>query len=402
MQAGLILLCLAYVLSQFFRAFLAVLTNVLDTDIGAQPDDLAFASGLWFLSFAAMQIPVGWLLDQTGPRRTASVLLLLGGGGGAAVFALATSPFHIAVAMLLIGIGCSPVLMASYYIFAREYPPARFATLAALMLGIGSLGNLVASYPTALAVDLMGWRATLGGLAAISACVAAGIWISVKDPEKAETQEKGSLFDLLKQPALWTIIPLMFVSYAPSASLRGLWAGPYLRDVFGQDTAQIGQATLVIGVAMIIGTFAYGPLDRVLGTRKWVIFGGNVLSLAALGLLGLWIDSGIWTVVILMAAVGFFRSHLPRDHGAWPRVLSAASGGPGRDPAEPVWHRRRRDHAICDRAHSHRHRRYFTNSALCRHLRLFRGLDSVRHCRVPVQPGQCRVTQPSRPVRRCR
>ena len=103
----------------------------------------------------------------------------------------------------------------------------------------------------------------------------------------------------------------MFVSYAPSASLRGLWAGPYLRDVFGQDTAQIGQATLVIGVAMIIGTFAYGPLDRVLGTRKWVIFGGNVLSLAALGLLGLWIDSGIWTVVILMAAVGFFGASFP-------------------------------------------------------------------------------------------
>ena len=311
MQAGLILLCLAYVLSQFFRAFLAVLTNVLDSDIGARPDDLAFASGLWFLSFAAMQIPVGWLLDKTGPRRTASVLLLLGGGGGADVFALATSPFHIAVAMLLIGIGCSPVLMASYYIFAREYPPARFATLAALMLGIGSLGNLVASYPTALAVDLVGWRATLGGLAGVSACVAVGIWITVTDPKKAESQEKGSLFDLLKQPALWTIVPLMFVSYAPSASLRGLWAGPYLRDVFGQDTAQIGQATLVIGVAMIIGTFAYGPLDRVLGTRKWVIFGGNVLSLTALGLLVLWIDSNIWTVVILMAAVGFFGASFP-------------------------------------------------------------------------------------------
>jgi hypothetical protein len=29
MQAGLIMLCLAYVLSQFFRAFLGVLTTVL-------------------------------------------------------------------------------------------------------------------------------------------------------------------------------------------------------------------------------------------------------------------------------------------------------------------------------------------------------------------------------------
>ncbi len=82
MKAGLIVLCLAYVLSQFFRAFLAVLAAPLARDIGAAPDDLAFASGLWFLAFAAMQIPVGWALDRIGPRRTAAVLLVIGGGGG--------------------------------------------------------------------------------------------------------------------------------------------------------------------------------------------------------------------------------------------------------------------------------------------------------------------------------
>ncbi|MCU9836440.1 MFS transporter [Ruegeria sp. WL0004] len=311
MQAGLFILCLAYVLSQFFRAFLAVLTADLARDIGAQPDDLAFASGLWFLTFAAMQIPVGWALDRIGPRRTAAALLLVGGGGGAALFAAATAPLHISAAMVMIGIGCSPVLMASYFIFAREYPPARFATLAALMLGVGSVGNLVASYPTALAVELMGWRATLAGLAAISAAVAAGIWLSVRDPETVQHDSKGSLLDLLKQPLLWTILPLMLVAYAPAAALRGLWAGPYLRDVFGLDTGQIGQATLIMGAAMIAGTFAYGPLDRILRTRKWVIFGGNLGGVLALVLLVLWIDLGVWSSVALLAAIGFLGASFP-------------------------------------------------------------------------------------------
>ena len=97
-----------------------------------------------------MQIPVGWALDKVGPRRTASVLLLIGGGGGAAVFALASAPVHISIAMLLIGVGCSPVLMASYYIFARTYPAAVFATLAAVILGVGSVGNLASALPTTL------------------------------------------------------------------------------------------------------------------------------------------------------------------------------------------------------------------------------------------------------------
>ena len=119
MRPDLILLTFAYVLSQFYRAFLAVLTEVLETDIGAGAEALATASGFWFLAFAAMQLPVGWALDRVGPRRTVSLLLLIGGAGGAAMFALATTPVHVSIAMLLLGVGCSPVLMASYYIFAR-------------------------------------------------------------------------------------------------------------------------------------------------------------------------------------------------------------------------------------------------------------------------------------------
>ena len=311
MQAGLVILCLAYVLSQFFRTFLAVLSVDLGRDIGATPEHLAFASGLWFVIFALMQIPVGWALDRIGPRVTAASLLLIGGAGGAAIFAVATTPFHISIAMALIGVGCSPVLMASYFIFAHEYPPARFATLAAVMLGVGSVGNLVGSYPTALAVELIGWRATMVGLAVISAATAMGIWLRVDDPGRVETEHRGSVLDLLKEPALWAILPLMLVAYAPSAALRGLWVGPYLSDIFDLNTAQIGQATLVMGIAMIAGTFAYGPLDRLLGTRKWVILGGNSLGVGALILLCFWIDDAVWISVLLLAMIGFLGASFP-------------------------------------------------------------------------------------------
>ncbi len=233
MHIGLILLALAYVLSQFYRAFLAVLSKILEQDIGATPDDLALASGMWFAAFAAAQIPIGAALDSIGPRRTAAGLLLIGGGGGAAVFALATSPLHINIAMTLIGVGCAPVLMASYYIFAREYPPMRFALLASVMVGVGSLGNLVASYPMALSAELLGWRNLLWGLGGLCALVALSIYLWVRDPAKIEGESKGSLAQLFRLRALWFIFPLMGVNYALPGAVRGLWIGPYLTDVFG-------------------------------------------------------------------------------------------------------------------------------------------------------------------------
>jgi MFS family permease len=311
MRPDLILLCFAYVLSQFFRAFLAVLTKALETDIGTTPEDLAFASGIWFIVFAAMQVPVGAALDKIGPRRTAASLLLVGGGGGALLFSVATTPAHVTLAMALIGVGCSPVLMASYYIFATSYPPARFATLAALMLGVGTVGNLVASYPMALATELIGWRLSLVGLAALSSLTAIGLYILIRDPERDAAAQKGSLLDLLKIRALWFIFPIMFVNYMAAAGIRGLWIGPYLSDIFSMTTGQIGTASLVMGLAMIAGTLAYGPADRILKTRKWVVFGGNLVAALALFTLAGALSASVWFSVLLMAAVGFFGASFP-------------------------------------------------------------------------------------------
>jgi MFS family permease len=311
MNAGIALLAFAYVLSQFFRAFLAVLSPFLATDIGATPEDLAFASGLWFITFAAIQPPIGWALDTIGPRRTAAALLLLGGGGGAAVFALATAPLHVAIAMALIGVGCAPVLMASYYIFALDHPPARFAFLAALMVGVGTLGNIVASYPTTLAAETMGWRAALWGLCVLSSLTALGIWIAVRDPVKEVAEQKGSFAEVLRIRALWFIFPLMLVSYAEVGALRGLWIGPYLTEVFHAQPRLIGQATLAMGIAMVIGPMAYSPLDRIFGTRKWVIFVGSCgILLSTFGMIIL-VDTSVTWVIILMCALGLFGSTYP-------------------------------------------------------------------------------------------
>jgi nitrate/nitrite transporter NarK len=119
------------------------------------------------------------------------------------------------------------------------------------------------------------------------------------------------VFDLLKMPIMWAMLPLMFVNYAPAGALRGLWIGPYLRDVFGLDTAQIGQATLVMGVAMIAGTLAYGPMDRMFGTRKWVVFTGNILGAVAILTLVAVIDVNLYLSVALIALVGILGASFP-------------------------------------------------------------------------------------------
>jgi predicted MFS family arabinose efflux permease len=310
MRIGIAALILAYVLSQFYRAFLAVRSPVLKADLGVSAADLASASGWWFLAFAAMQVPIGWALDRSGPRLTAGVLMAVG-AGGALLFALATGAFQIKLAMALIGVGCAPVLMASYFIFARQFSPAVFGTLAGITIGVGSLGNVASSLPLSAAVEAFGWRETVMGLAAITGAVALAILVLVRDPERLGTARDGSLLDLLRIPAIWPILAMMVVCYMPIAGIRGFWVGPYFADVHGADQGGIGQVSLWIGLAMVAGNFAYGPMDRWLGTRKWVIFGGNALTLACMA--GLWWFAAAPAAVAtgLLVAAGFFGASFP-------------------------------------------------------------------------------------------
>ena len=215
--------------------------------------------------------------------------------------------FPVLVAgQVLIGVGCAPVLMAAYYIFARQFPPAVFATLASVTVGIGSLGNIAGSLPLARAVELFGWRETLWAMAAITLAVAALVLVFTRDPVRMTGGAKGSLLDLLRLRALWPVFAMMAVCYLAAGALRGLWVGPYYADVFGADTETVGRATLVMGLAMVAGNFAYGPLDRLFHTRKWVIFWGNVLSALALLALALRPEAGGWITLGLLSAVGFF------------------------------------------------------------------------------------------------
>jgi MFS family permease len=314
MRAGFAFLVLATVLSQFYRAFLAVLSPVLGAELGATAGDLALASGLWFAVFALMQLPVGLGLDRIGPQRTVGWLFALGAGGGAALFAAATSPAMIVTAMCLIGMGCAPVLMSSFYIFARRFSARAFASLAGLLVGVAGVGNIAAAAPMAWAVEAFGWRETTAALAVATVAIGAGMLRFVEDPPREGGTGAcggGSLADLLRIPALWAMAPLLALHYAPAAGVRGLWAGPYLEDVFGLRASGIGLVTLGMAVAMILGNFAYGPADRLFGTRKWVLVGGNGLGAAALLALGLAPGQGVATAAVLLAALGFFGSSFP-------------------------------------------------------------------------------------------
>ncbi|TYO88846.1 MFS transporter [Oceanicella actignis] len=297
----------AYVLSQFFRSFLAVLSPGLTADLGLSAVQLSDAAGAWFMAFALAQFPIGVALDRIGPRRTVGWLMLVGAAGGSLLFASAQSAGALIAAMALIGVGCAPVLMAGMFIFARRHAPARFATLSGLMIGFGSLGNVLGAGPLAHAAEAFGWRGVMLGLAAMAALLAAIALTAIRDPERIAAEGDsalGGVLAVLRMRVLWPLLPLAVFNYASSAGIRGLWAGPYLSEVHGMDAIGIGQAMTWMALGMVAGSVLIGSADRLLGTRKWLNLSANAIGAACVAVLAMGVAPQ--TATALMTAIGFF------------------------------------------------------------------------------------------------
>lgn len=308
-MAGIVALAFAYFLSQFYRSFLAVLTPALEFELGATKADFSQASGAWFVAFALMQFAVGVSLDRFGPRRTSAVMLAIGGGGGALVFGLASSPAMLVIAMTLIGIGCAPVLMASLFIFAKTFKPASFAIATSWFVALGSLGNVFGATPLAAASESFGWRPVILAIAALTLLVALALLAFVRDPARSPDEPAGGVgfggfAELLRLRVLWPIIPLTAINYAPAVGIRGLWAGPYLTDVFGADSLVIGNVTLFMAFAMVAGSFLYGPLDTVFKTRKWIAVAGNTIGVFVVASLVVLPPATVAAVTVLFVLIG--------------------------------------------------------------------------------------------------
>lgn len=55
----------------------------------------------------------------------------------------------------------------------------------------------------------------------------------------------------------------------------------------------------------------YGPLDRIFGTRKWVIVAGSALTLVCIGWLWMFPAASPVVSIAMMSGVGFFGATFP-------------------------------------------------------------------------------------------
>jgi predicted MFS family arabinose efflux permease len=312
-----IALSMAAILSQFYRTSTAVIAADLRRDLQLTPEALGVLTGAFFIAFACSQVPAGMLIDRYGPRSTISMLLLVA-IGGAVAFASAASFEVLVVARVLMGLGCSGIMMGAFIVCSRWFAARNFTLIISVLLAISNAGVLLATAPMASAVDAIGWRGTFWLTGIVTAIAAAMVYLRVRDapPGHAYYQRRREsagemlrgIAEVLTNRQLPFVLAITFVSYGTLVTVLALWGAPYLLDVHKLDRTQAGHVLFVMVLAAIVGNIVYGVLERILNTRKRLILAGGSGSAIMLALLASLPQPGFWTVAVLLTLFSGFTA----------------------------------------------------------------------------------------------
>lgn len=284
------MLAFVTILSQFFRSSLGVIGPEVIRELGLSSGELGLANASFFIALLLAQIPVGLAFDRIGPRLT--VTLLSG-------FAVAGALLHTSVetasglvaSRFLLGLGCAASFMATIVLSTRWYAPSLWSTVLSWTFALSQLGIVLSGTPLAFVASQWGWRSAFVVAAALAALAGLLFWALVRDyppgvarPAAARLDDRplAGLLQVLRTPGLYRVLALQLVAYSSIATVMGLWAGPYLFDVHELSPLARGNVLVAMAFAQTVGTLCYGPLDRLINSRKWLVMGGGSLSVMIL------------------------------------------------------------------------------------------------------------------------
>jgi MFS family permease len=274
---------------------------------------------LQLLVYAALQVPVGLLLDRFGARALVAAGALTM-AAGQVLLALSTSlPLAIA-ARVLVGTGDALTFISVLSVVGAWFPPRRVPVMTQLTGLVGQLGQVLSAVPLAALLQARGWTPAFLSAAGVGVAAGLAVLAVVRDrppgapapPAPASPREvvrglRSSWAEPGTRLGLWTHLGSQFCG-----TVFGLlWGVPYL--VAGQGMTP-AQASGLLALLVVVGIVA-GPLFGEFAARHPLRRSSLVISVIVGHAL-------VWAAVLLV----------PPPAPRWllvVLVVVVATGGPG-------------------------------------------------------------------------
>jgi MFS family permease len=300
---------LGYFISTLLRAITATISPELVNEFNLSAGELGLLGGGYFLGFASVQIPLGYMLDMRGPRKIVSYFLSLT-IVGLLIFALAQNFLTLLVSRIIIGVGVGACLMGPLTAYRIWYQDETQQRANSWMLMVGAIGMLSSSLPVQFFLPIIGWRNIFLLLAFITlVCIILIIIFIPQWTSKGNQKNDDAKLSIVWQNQFFrSVIPMGFFSTGGLFAIQTLWAGPWMTKVSGYTPEESAKGLFLIYFFMLLSFLIWGyfvpKFSKNVNDAIRLLKYGSPLSLLVLGViiyLGPNTESIHWALFIVSA-----------------------------------------------------------------------------------------------------
>ncbi len=305
----IILLSSIYFISQFSRASLGVVIIDVAADLNLNSEQIGRLGGVFFLSFALTQVPLGIILDAFNPVKIIIYMMFII-FTGFFLFGVADNFTLLILARILQGVGCGVCLMGPLVVLTKIVKVKDFSLYSGIVMGLGGLGALFATEPFFYIVSQIGWKLAFNYFSFLILFLIFLLYLFPKE-EKLETKSKTNFnFKAFKKilfnKNFLLMLPMSMFGYASAAFILTLWGGRFLSTVHNYTIGSISLNLMFMALFWTIGSFSYGYIEKKINNKKLIISFSSIMMAFLISLLCISIISSKIFFLILFCFLGFF------------------------------------------------------------------------------------------------
>jgi len=313
---GFVLLYIAFCISYIDRAAISLALAQIGKDFGLQASDLGIIISAFFLGYALMQVPGGWLADRIGSKYVVVGTIVMW-----SLFTVMTSFAWSLLSLVAIrftfGIAEGGFPPASIKAVAELFQKEDRPKMSALLTSSNYAGSMIAPLVMAPLIIWVGWRHAFEVIG-IAGIVFAIIYLPLV-PHKAPVARPAAapktvagwmtpqMRELVKDPIL---LRLLVVWFGLSCVNKGLdsWMPVYLLQQRGLDLKAVG---LLTPIPFVLATFSTAIGGWVMTTffaerEKYLLIGSSALT--GVFLYAMYKSETIASLIVFQCLVYFFKS----------------------------------------------------------------------------------------------
>lgn len=281
---------------------LRVMPGIMMLDITRQfhIDAVIFGqfSGVYYLGYSLMHIPIGIMLDRFGPRKVMTACILLTVIGLMPII-FAENWIYPVMGRVLIGMGSSAAILGTFKIIRIAYSEKHFTRMLSLSVTIGLLGAIYGGGPVAWLSLTLGYKIVVEIFALFGVALAIITWCIV--PEMARVDSGSVLSNIREVLTNRRVVALcLFAGFmvGPLEGFADVWGSGFLKQVYGFDSGLASYIPSMIFLGMCFGAPALSYIAEKTGNYLAVTAGaGVVMMLSFIALV-----AGVMTVNTMILA----------------------------------------------------------------------------------------------------